>query len=119
MNDRRDGDDRTKAADEKRRRGHRTRMLNAAELELERTAGGFISLTVRGEEPDRYERINAFRSFPLSASDQYISLRDREGDEIGEVFRTLGERIAEAKKPINHLSEHYLGYRRELLFGVG
>ena len=83
MSDRRDGQDRTEAAAEKRRRAHRTRILNAAELELERASGGFMTLTVRGEEPERYERINAFRSFPLSAADQYISLRDREGDEIG------------------------------------
>ena len=82
MNDRRDGDDRTEA-DEKRRRAHRTRVLNPAELEFERTSGGFVTLTVRGKEPERYERINAFRTFPLSAGDQYLSLRDREGDEIG------------------------------------
>ena len=81
--DGRDGDDRTEAAAEKRRRSHRTRLLKPAELEFDRTSGGFVTLTLRGEEPGRYERINAFRSFPLSAADQYISLRDREGDEIG------------------------------------
>ena len=83
MSDRRNGDDKTEAAAEKRRRSHRTRMLNPADLEFERTSGGFVTLTVRGVEPERYERINAFRTFPLSAGDQYLSLRDREGDEIG------------------------------------
>ena len=90
MNDRGDGAQRTdspksaEAAAEKRRRAHRTRMLDAAGLELARTPGGFITLTVRGDgEPERYERVNAFRAFPLSAADRYISLRDREGDEIG------------------------------------
>jgi hypothetical protein len=85
MSDRRNGEDRTEAAAEKRRRSHRTRMLNPADLEFDRTSGGFVTLTVRGEEPERYERINAFRTFPLSAGDQYLSLRDREGDEIGVV----------------------------------
>lgn len=83
MSDRRNGDEKTEAAAEKRRRSHRTRMLNPADLEFDRTSGGFVTLTVRGEEPERYERINAFRTFPLSAGNQYLSLRDREGDEIG------------------------------------
>lgn len=84
MNEGPDGAAGAEAAAEKRRRAHRTRLLNAAELELERTAGGFVTLTVSGgEQPERYERVSAFRAFPLSAADQYISLRDREGDEIG------------------------------------
>ena len=67
----------------KRRQGHRLRMLRASELHMERTAGGFVALTVRGSEPERYERIDAFRAFPLSAADDYVSLRDTDGDEIG------------------------------------
>ena len=83
MNERRDGEG-PDAAAEKRRRAHRTRMLKASEMELARTAGGFVTLTVRGgEQPERYERISAFRAFPLSAAGHYISLRDRECDEIG------------------------------------
>ena len=54
------------------------------------------------------------------ASQMYaLAAQYREGDEIGEVFHTLGEHVVEAKKPINFLSEHYLGYKREQLFGVG
>ena len=84
MSDGPDGAARAEAAAEKRRRAHRTRLLKASELELARTAGGFLTLKVRGgEEPERYERISAFRAFPLSAADHYISLRDREDDEIG------------------------------------
>lgn len=74
------------AADEgarKRRRAHTLRMLQPADLRLERTAGGFVALTVRGNEPERYERIDAFRAFPLSAADAYVSLRDPDGGEIG------------------------------------
>lgn len=84
MSGRREGAGSAEVAAGKRRQAHRTRILGPAELELERTDGGFVTLTVRGgEQPERYERINAFRAFPLSAIDQYISLRDREGDEIG------------------------------------
>ncbi len=36
-----------------------------------------------------------------------------------EVFRTLGDRIIEAKKPLNFVSEHYLGFKRQSLFGMG
>ena len=54
------------------------------------------------------------------ASQMYaLAAHYREGDEIGEVFHTLGEHVVEAKKPINFLSEHYLGYKREQLFGAG
>ncbi len=53
------------------------------------------------------------------ASQMYgLAARYRDGEEIGAVFRTLGERIIEAKKPINFLSERYLGYKREQLFGM-
>ena len=41
------------------------------------------------------------------------------GDGLREVFHTLGAHVAEAKKPINFLSEHYVGFRRERLFGAG
>ncbi len=83
MSDRDDGAGSAEEAAKKRRRAHRLRMLQASELQLERTAGGFIALTVRGNEPERYERVNAFRAFPLSAADDYVSLRDLDGDEIG------------------------------------
>lgn len=82
------------AAAEKRRRAHRTRMLQASEMEIARTAGGFVTLAVRGgEQPERYERVSAFRAFPLSAADRYISLRDRDGDEIG-IVESLDELTA-------------------------
>ena len=36
-----------------------------------------------------------------------------------EPMRAIGERITEVKKPLNHLAEHYLGFRRDGLFGEG
>ena len=59
---------------------------------------------------EEYENVAA-QMYALAA--QY-----RSGDEMGEVFQTLGEHVTEAKKPINFLSEHYLGYKREQLFGM-
>ena len=60
------------------------RLLPAAGLRFAATAGGFLALTVTaGEETGHYPRINAYRTFPLSAADRYISLRDAEGNEIG------------------------------------
>lgn len=40
-------------------------------------------------------------------------------DEASAVFGALGAHVPEAKKPLNFLSEHYLGFRRERLFGMG
>ncbi|MEX2430954.1 MAG: hypothetical protein WD645_03435 [Dehalococcoidia bacterium] len=40
-------------------------------------------------------------------------------EDQAEVFRTLGGRIIEAKKPLNFVSEHYLGFKRQRLFDVG
>ena len=41
------------------------------------------------------------------------------GGELRDVFHTLGAHVAEAKKPINFLSEHYVGFRHKRLFGAG
>ncbi len=68
------------------------------------------SATRRRLGTEEYETVAA-QMYALAA--QY-----RSGDEMGEVFQTLGEHVTEAKKPINFLSEHYLGYKREQLFGM-
>ena len=60
------------------------RMLAPGELRFAATAGGFLALTVTSaERSEHYPRINAYRTFPLSAADRYLSLRDAEGSEIG------------------------------------
>ncbi len=63
------------------------------------------SATRRRLGTEEYENVAA-QMYALAA--QY-----RSGDEMGEVFQTLGEHVTEAKKPINFLSEHYLGYKRD------
>ena len=62
----------------------KVRLLPAAALRFAATAGGFLALTVTAGEPaEHYPRINAYRTFPLSDADRYISLRDADGNEIG------------------------------------
>ena len=60
------------------------RLLAPAALRFAATGGGFLALTVTGgERTEHYPRINAYRTFPLSAADRYLSLRDADGNEIG------------------------------------
>ena len=60
------------------------RILNPGSLRFAATEGGFLALTVTGgERSEHYPRINAYRTFPLSAADRYLSLRDAGGNEIG------------------------------------
>ena len=60
------------------------RVLPAGALHFAATAGGFLALTVAAGEPtEHYPRINAYRTFPLSDADRYLSLRDADGNEIG------------------------------------
>ena len=60
------------------------RLLPAGALHFKATAGGFLALTVGvGEGTEHYPRINAYRTFPLSDADRYLSLRDADGTEIG------------------------------------
>lgn len=42
--------------------------------------GGFLGLNIGGEE---YARVSLSRAFPFSYADSYISVRDKEGKEIG------------------------------------
>jgi hypothetical protein len=50
-------------------------------LEFQKTKGGFLSLRVA--KKDRYPRVHLYRSFPLSRSAEYISVRDKDDKEIG------------------------------------
>lgn len=69
------------------------RYLSPETAVFERTAGGFLSLTL-GDE--RYSRVFLYRSFPFTLSDEYISVRDKEGKEIG-LIRRIGDFPAEAQ----------------------
>ena len=69
------------------------RFLEPDQLRLTRTAGGVLSLTVAGGSPDEhqceehYEHVDAYRVFPLSDGERWISLRVHGGAEIGVVRR--------------------------------
>jgi len=52
-----------------------------------KTAGGILSLKYRDEE---YERVHLYRSFPFSLEDDYISVRDKKGEEIG-IIQSLSD----------------------------
>ena len=58
-----------------------TRYLDTDSLVFERTEGGFLSLRIGRKKP--YQRINVYRSFPLTSRREYISIRDGEDHEIG------------------------------------
>lgn len=58
-------------------------------------AGDALRVTIEGDRSCL--RIVPMYSFPLSLRDQYISLRDMEGDELG-MIRDLGELDREARK---------------------
>lgn len=60
------------------------RYLSPESAQFERTAGGFLSLTAGGEH---YPRVFLYRSFPFTLSDEYISVRDKDGSEIGMIRR--------------------------------
>lgn len=71
------------------------RYLSPESAVFERTAGGFVSLTLDGE---RYPRVFLYRSFPFTRSDEYISVRDKEGKELG-----LIRRISDFPAPVQAL----------------
>lgn len=60
----------------------RLRYLTAENAKFSRTEGGFVSLSVDGEE---YPRVQVARMFPFSKPDRYISVRTAEetSKEIG------------------------------------
>ena len=61
------------------------RFLEPDRLQLARTVGRVLTLAVAGEE--RYEHVDAYRVFPLSDGERWISLRVHGGSEIGIVRR--------------------------------
>lgn len=68
------------------------RYIGPENTEFTQTSGGFISLKI---EPDEfYSRINLYRIFPFSKQNEYISIRDSEGKEIG-IIRSLKQFPAE------------------------
>ena len=71
------------------------RLLDPGTLRFAATEGGFLALTVTGgDRSEHYPRINAYRTFPLSDADRYLSLRDAGGDEIG-ILESLADLSAD------------------------
>jgi len=57
------------------------RYLDPATARFSETPGGFVRLTIG--EGETYPRVALYRAFPFSYPDQYISVRDMDGNEIG------------------------------------
>ncbi|MFS0839819.1 DUF1854 domain-containing protein [Paenibacillus sp. 1P03SA] len=55
-------------------------LLQADKCRIERTEGGLLSLACAGRV---HEEILVFRTFPFTEPDRYISIRTKEGEEIG------------------------------------
>ena len=60
------------------------RFLEPDQLKIARTAGGVLALAVGDEH---YDHVDAFRVFPLSDGERWISLRVHGGGEIGVIRR--------------------------------
>lgn len=56
------------------------KYLDPREAVFSRSPGGFLQLTVDGTF---YPRVTLYRTFPFTYPEEYISVRDMEGNEIG------------------------------------
>ncbi len=61
---------------------------------FKKTEGGILSLKLGDEE---YERVHLYRSFPFSLAEEYISVRDKEGEEIG-IIESINEFAHKTRK---------------------
>ena len=66
-----------------------------------------------------YRRRLSTEEYETVAAEMYAHAARYDTGEASAVHRALAERIADAKKPLNFIAEHYLGFRRDRLFGVG
>lgn len=63
------------------------RFLKGDECRFERTAGGLLALHIDGKV---YEYVAIHRAFPFTHGNDYLSVRDKDGNEIG-MIRTLND----------------------------
>ncbi|MFW5985593.1 MAG: DUF1854 domain-containing protein [Halanaerobiaceae bacterium] len=54
--------------------------INPQKADFQKTEGNILSLEY---EEEKYERVHLYRSFPFTLENEYISVRDKEGEEIG------------------------------------
>lgn len=59
---------------------HEVNMLNPTQVYFYRSSGGVLQAVINGET---YEEVHLFRSFPMKYSLQYISVRNKKGEELG------------------------------------
>lgn len=80
-------------------------FLDPAKLKFERS-GATLQLSI--EEGETYEKVTVLRAFPLSAPQQYLSIRDEKNEEIGLI--TEPERLSQANRALidEALQRHYL-----------
>ena len=96
---------------------------------------GDLCLLILGVFPDfaataqRYPGTGALRAessfrrrlsteeYETVAAEMYGHAARYDAGEWSAVYRALAARIADAKKPLNFIAEHYLGFRRDRLFG--
>ncbi|MDE2838020.1 MAG: hypothetical protein OXL97_11020 [Chloroflexota bacterium] len=66
-----------------------------------------------------YRRRLSTEEYETVAAQMYAHAARYDTGEMSTVHRTLEARIPDAKKPLSFISEHYLGFRRDRLFGMG
>lgn len=66
-----------------------------------------------------YRRRLSTEEFETVAAEMYGHAARYDSGEWSTVHRALASRIPDAKKPLNFMAEHYLGFRRDRLFGMG
>lgn len=83
----------------------KTRWITADTARFERTSGGFLSMDYRDVH---YPRVTVHRCFPFSAPDEYLSVREPEGEgrEIG-----LIRALSDLPKQVRDLIEEQIALR--------
>ena len=66
-----------------------------------------------------YRRRLSTEEYETVAAEMYGHAARYGTGEESTVHRTLAARIPDGKKPLNFIAEHYLGFRRDRLFGMG
>ena len=66
-----------------------------------------------------YRRRLSTEEYETVAAEMYGHAARYDTGEAAAVHRTLAARVPDAKKPLNFMAEHYLGFRRDRLFGMG
>ena len=83
--------------------------LSGKDIRFTRSRGGLLAMTVKGEEEVYYDRVIAFRCFPLTSPDDFISIRDPNDNkrEIG-MLRSVSELDEESERLLQEeLSARY------------